>query len=87
MRLVAGVRFAIGIVAFAQLIFLIGFSYSFFWVGRTGLTVTIVAIITLFILMQATGRVDWFAVFRRPDRQPAMPIAPPIRRDGGPSPS
>ena len=48
----------------------------------TGLTVTIGAVITLFVLMQATGRVDWSSVFRpRPaedaDRNELTP--PPIQ--------
>jgi hypothetical protein len=64
MRLVAGARFAILHVGLAQLVYLVGFSYAFFWVGWTGLTIVIVAILTLFILMQATGRLDWNQVFR-----------------------
>jgi len=64
MRLVAGVKFAVLFVGLAQLVYLVGFSYAFFWKGRTGLTVTIAAIVTLFALMQATGRVDWFGVLR-----------------------
>jgi len=65
MRLVAGVKFAVIYVGAAQLVYLVGFSYAFFWVGKTGLTVTIGAIATLFVLMQATGRIDWSEVFRR----------------------
>ena len=65
MRLVAGVRFAVAYVGLAQLVYLIGFSYAFFFVGWTGLSIIVVAIITLFILMQATGRVDWNRVFRK----------------------
>ncbi len=66
MRLVAGVRFALIYTGLAQLVYLVGFSYAFFWVGRTGLTITICAIVTLFALMQATGRVNWHELFRRP---------------------
>ena len=77
MRLVAGMKFATAYVGLAQLIYLIGFSYAFFWVGRTGLTVTVGAVLTLFVLMQATGRVDWPEAF---SRRPAPP-APP--RPGG----
>ncbi|MHC4716643.1 MAG: inner membrane CreD family protein [Planctomycetota bacterium] len=76
MRLVAGVKFACTYVAAAQLVYLVGFSYAFFWTGWTGLTVVIGAIVTLFVLMQATGRVDWREVFRRP--APAVPPIPPI---------
>jgi hypothetical protein len=43
----------------AQLVFLVLFSYAFFFDGYTGLTVTIGAIVTLFVLMQVTSRVDW----------------------------
>ena len=71
MRLVAGMKFAATYVAAAQLAYLVGFSYAFFWVGKTGLTVTIGAIVTLLVLMQATGRVDWHEVFRLSSRKRA----------------
>jgi hypothetical protein len=35
------------------------FSYAFFWKGFTGLAITIIAIITLFVVMQVTGRIRW----------------------------
>ena len=74
MRLVAGVKFAVAYVGFTQLVYLIGFSYAFFWKGWTGLSIVVVAIITLFILMQATGRVDWNAVFKKePSAPPGVP--------------
>lgn len=73
MRLVAGVKFAVLFVGAAQLLYLVGFSYAFFWVGKTGLTVTIGAILTLFVLMQTTGRIDWREVFRH-----TGPLPPPI---------
>ncbi len=75
-RLVAGAKFALVYVGLAQLVYLIGFSYAFFWKTWTGLTVVIVAIITLFVLMQATGRLDWNAVFRKP-AAPPLPPPPP----------
>jgi hypothetical protein len=65
LRGVAGTRFAIARAGVAQLVFLILFSYAFFFEGYTGLTVTIGAIVTLFVLMQATVRVDWGRVFAR----------------------
>ena len=46
-------------VALAQLVYLIGFSYAFFFEGFTGLAVTIGSIITLFVVMQATARINW----------------------------
>ena len=65
LRLVAGSRFALAHAGLAQVIFLVLFSYSFFFDGYTGLTVTIGAILTLFVLMQMTARVDWTHVFAR----------------------
>jgi hypothetical protein len=68
MRLVAGMKFALATVGTAQLVYLVGFSYAFFWVGWTGLAIVIAAILTLFVLMQATGRVNWEEVFGSFDR-------------------
>jgi hypothetical protein len=59
MRIVVGNRFAFLEVAVAQLVYLIGFSYAFFFEGFTGLAVTIGSIITLFVMMQSTARIDW----------------------------
>lgn len=47
----------------AQAVFLVLFSYAFFFQGFTGLTITIGAIVTLFVLMQITARVSWDDVF------------------------
>jgi len=79
MRLVAGSTFAIAYVGLAQLVYLVGFSYAFTWEGNTGLTITIAAIATLFVLMQATGRLDWGEVFKRPPAAsaPAGTLPPP----------
>ncbi len=76
MRLAAGVKFAVTWVALAQLVYLVGFSYAFFWKSHTGLTVVIGAILTLFLLMQATGRIDWSVAFRvepKPEPVPSLP--------------
>src|SRR5574341_332058 len=59
LRVVAGARFAFLPAAGAQLVYLVGFSYAFFFKGFTGLAVTIGAVVTLFFLMQATARIDW----------------------------
>jgi len=70
MRIVAGNRFAFLEVALAQLVYLIGFSYAFFFEGFTGLAVTIGSIITLFVVMQSTARINWaerFALVSKPD--------------------
>lgn len=70
LRVVVGTRFAIARAGLAQFIFLVLFSYAFFFEGYTGLTVTVGAILTLFVMMQATARVDWGAVFaQRAERE------------------
>jgi hypothetical protein len=66
LRIVAGVRFAFVQAGLAQLVFLVLFSYAFFFEGYAGLTVTLGAVATLFVLMQTTARVDWGGVFARP---------------------
>jgi inner membrane protein involved in colicin E2 resistance len=59
MRLVVNWRFALVDAGLAQLIYLVLFSYAFFFEGFTGLTVTIGAVLTLFVVMQMTGRIRW----------------------------
>jgi hypothetical protein len=63
LRLVAGTRYALLRAGLAQFVFLVLFGYSFFLEGYTGLTVTVGAVVTLFVLMQTTARVDWGEVF------------------------
>jgi inner membrane protein involved in colicin E2 resistance len=63
LRLVIGMRFAALEAGTAQLVYLVLFSYAFFFKGFTGLAVTIGAIITLFVVMQATGRIKWSEKF------------------------
>lgn len=62
LRLVVSNTFAFREAALAQLVYLIGFSLAHFWDGYTGLTITVLAIITLFVIMQLTGRVRWHEV-------------------------
>ena len=59
LRLVAGLRFAALVAGGAQMVYLVLFSYAFFFKGFTGLTITIGAIVTLFLAMQLTGRIKW----------------------------
>jgi len=59
LRLVVGMRFATREAAIAQFIYLVAFSYAFFLKGFTGLAITIGSIVTLFVVMQATGRIRW----------------------------
>ena len=69
LRLVVGIRFAALQAGTAQLIYLIVFSYAFFWKGFTGLAITIISVITLFAVMQATGRIRWSDKFAGHDLQ------------------
>jgi hypothetical protein len=76
LRLVVGMQFAIREAALTQFIYLVLFSYAFFFKGLTGLTITIGAILTLFVVMQMTGRIRWSERFRAFDsRRAAVPPA------------
>jgi inner membrane protein involved in colicin E2 resistance len=59
MRLVTGAKFAFLETGLSQFVYLVLFSYTFFLTGYTGLAVTILCIITLFVVMQLTGKIDW----------------------------
>jgi hypothetical protein len=59
LRLVVGLRFAALEAGLAQLIYLVLFSYALFNEGWSGLTITIGAIITLFVAMQLTAKIRW----------------------------
>ena len=83
MRLVVGHRFAIFQVGISQFVYLVLFSYTFFFEKYTGLAITIMSVVTLFIVMQATGRLDWTKL-----GEPAPPDpsdAPPPSGIGGSS--
>lgn len=70
LRLVISPQFALREAAAAQFVYLIGFSLAHFWAGFTGLTITVLAIVTLFILMQATGRIQWSTLLASKSRPP-----------------
>jgi inner membrane protein involved in colicin E2 resistance len=63
LRLVVGLPFALRYAAPAQVTYLVLFSYAFFFQGYAGLTVTIGSILSLFVIMQMTGRVRWAELF------------------------
>ena len=71
LRLVVGMRFAAVEAGLAQLIYLVLFSYAFFFKGFSGLAVTIGSIITLFVVMQLTGRIRWSEKFAGRTPSPA----------------
>ena len=59
LRLVVGIQFASREAAIAQFVYLVMFSYAFFLKGFTGLAITIGSVVTLFVVMQVTGRIRW----------------------------
>src|SRR5437870_9022351 len=75
LRLVVGTRFATREAALAQFIYLVAFSYAFFLKGFTGLAITIGSIVTLFVVMQATGRIRWKEKFAAPNASPSTNAA------------
>ena len=86
LTMAAGFKFA-RVAAVAQFAYMILFSYSFFFEGLTGITITIGAIITLALLMGFTAKTDWGSVFEKATRKssktaPKQPPsdAPPVPR-------
>lgn len=63
LRIILGLRFALMQAGVAQFVYLVLFSYAFFFKGLTGLAITIGAVVTLFVMMQLTARVNWSEVF------------------------
>jgi inner membrane protein involved in colicin E2 resistance len=78
LRLVINPRFALVDAGLAQLIYLVLFSYAFFFEGFTGLAVTIGAIVTLFVVMQMTGRIRWDGKIAPRNAPPAPPSWQPV---------
>jgi inner membrane protein involved in colicin E2 resistance len=74
LRLVVGIRFAAFEAGGAQLIYLVLFSYAFFWKGFTGLAITIISVLTLFVVMQVTGRIRWSDKFGGRSSQPIVNV-------------
>ena len=75
LRIVVGPTFAFREATIAQLVYLVLFSYAFFFDGFTGLAITIVSIITLFVIMQMTARVRWTELFAGRPALGALPDA------------
>ncbi|PKQ29797.1 MAG: hypothetical protein CVT60_03470 [Actinobacteria bacterium HGW-Actinobacteria-10] len=75
--------------AAGQTLFLVLFSFSFFFEGYTGLAITIGAVSTLAFFMFRTGRTDWNDLFERGRREREVAVARPrdaIPVPGGPAP-
>jgi hypothetical protein len=69
----AGAKFA-RIATLAQFAYMVLFSYSFFFDGLTGITITIGAVITLALLMAFTARVDWNTALTSRATPPPIPV-------------
>ena len=54
-----GKSFALRVASTSQFLYLVLFSFAFFFEGYTGLVVTLGGIITLTLLMQITAKVNW----------------------------
>ena len=65
LRLVTGLKFALVEAGISQLVYMVLFSYAFFYQGYTGLSITIGAILTLAVMMQLTGGINWNEKFTR----------------------
>ena len=70
-----GRRFA-QLAVVAQFAYMVLFSYSFFFEGLMGLTITAGAIVTLALLMITTAKVNWSDKFASKASLPGFP--PPI---------
>jgi hypothetical protein len=68
LRLFAPPRIAYLIAPAIQLVYLVFFSWSFFFDGITGIILTICSVLTLFLLMQLTGRIEWNSLAAGPDQ-------------------
>lgn len=76
LRLVVGLHFASREAAFAQVVYLVMFSYAFFLKGFTGLAITIGSVATLFVAMQVTGRIRWADKFSlKPVEEPVAELS------------
>ncbi len=76
-RLFVGWRFALREIGVAQVIYLVLFSASFLLEGFTGLAITLGAVLTLFVMMQITGRTAWGAARKAEAARDDAPTAVP----------
>jgi hypothetical protein len=86
LRAVLGKSKALLEIAVSQFVFLVLFSYSFFFDGLTGLAITIGSVATLGYYMTKTAKVDWETVFARTPKPAPVPMAvPPAGRPQPPA--
>jgi hypothetical protein len=75
LSVVVGRTHALLEIAVSQFVFLVLFSYSFFFEGLTGLAITIGSVVTLGYFMARTAKLDWEGAFRKTPK-PAAPAPP-----------
>lgn len=78
---IAGRSFA-ALTTLAHFAYMVLFSYSFFFNGITGITITVGAVATLGLLMKFTADTDWAAVFGR-SREAGTENPPPMPPSSG----
>ncbi|MFK7986116.1 MAG: inner membrane CreD family protein [Sandaracinaceae bacterium] len=81
-RLFTGWRFALQHIGISQLLYLVLFSYTFMWEGFTGLAITVGAVMTLFVMMQITGRKRWGKSAAKGDPSTELPTPTPETKAG-----
>lgn len=84
LRLVVNARFAFLEAGLLQFLYLVGFSYTFFLEGYSALCVTVVSIMTLYIVMRLTAKIRWTELFEtsrraRPAPPPANTVQSPLK--------
>jgi len=85
-RLFVGWKFALREMGIAQALYLVLFSVTFLWKGFTGLSITVGAILSLFVMMQVTGRARWNEAFSLDNRKGDGPRPPYGRAPAQPTP-
>ncbi len=79
LKLVAGVAY-MRVAILAQLAYIVVFNATFFLDGYTGLTLTVVGIVTLALVMAGTAQMDWSKILLfRASAEPAAPPPLPVR--------
>lgn len=80
LRLVVGNRFALFEAALSQFTYQVLFSFAHFYEGYTGLAVTVIAIVTLAVVMRLTAKIDWEEKFKKDDhgRKSKQILPPPM---------
>ena len=76
LRAALGPQFPWRLAAVAQLVYLVLFSYSFFFKGITGFIITVASILTLGLVMACTARTNWSEVFSRREAAAEPPMVP-----------